>query len=294
MGDGAAQMPASAYSGRAEHTPASLTGALASLAAFAACTAATSVQAPLCRALIGTTTLVYAALYCGLRQTGLAQPPPGRLEPMAASEWRERVLSTVNAVVLSVGAVLCFSEWPGYESAGDAFVSSPDRWSHPVTFASLFAAWLHWDLVWVVWHYYKCPDPGSLAHHSMFLAMTHYVLKNWCFKKPVAWLIVCEVSTIFLNWRWALAVLGLKNTRAYLYVTAGLAVTYLATRVVGYGLGIADLWRHHSQWPGGVGTRLAVAGVHAGLALNLHWFGATVAALRRAGGGSSGKKKRAA
>ena len=75
----------------------------------------------------------------------------------------------------------------------------------------------------------------------------------------------------------------LKATRAYSVASFGFALTFLATRAVGYGLGLADLWANRALWlPAKRGLYLVIAGVHAGFGLNLMW-GVTVAAnLRKA------------
>ena len=36
----------------------------------------------------------------------------------------------------------------------------------------------------VIYHHHAAHDWGSIVHHGMFTAMTHYVLHGWFFKKP--------------------------------------------------------------------------------------------------------------
>jgi len=161
-------------------------------------------------------------------------------------------------------------------------------WSHPVTFASLFVGYLQFDLCWVLWHQRATPDVASAVHHSLFIAITHYVLWGWYFKQPYAWLSVAELSTPFLNARWFLAVLGRKSGFAYLAVSAAFAATFLATRVVGYALGLWDLWRCYHLWqPARRGLYFVIAGCHAGFALNLFWSRSVVTALLRAAKGGA-------
>ena len=239
--------------------------------------------------LIVSSTAAYTALYALLRATGLFQPAAGTISPGEMAEWRSRVGSTINAVVLIYGSLLCFSEWP-YAGA-EGFVSA-HLWSHPVTFASIFAGYLHFDLCWVLWHQRSTPDVASIVHHSMFIAITHYVLWGWYFKQPYAWLSFAELSTPFLNGRWFLAVLGRKSGAAYTAMSLAFALTFLLTRVVGYSLGLYDLWMNYALWQNAkVGLKVVVAGCHMGLALNLFWSRAVVGALVKAvtGGGSDAK-----
>lgn len=151
-----------------------------------------------------------------------------------------------------------------------------------MTFASLFVGYLQWDLCWIVAHLWCYGDLSALVHHAMFIGITHYVLWGWYFKQPYAWLSFTELSTPFLNFRWFLAV---TNRRGSLYTSASLAfaLTFLATRVLGYGLGILDLWRSYHIWqPAQWGLYVVIGGVHAGYALNLFWSTAVINGLARA------------
>ena len=47
-----------------------------------------------------------------------------------------------------------------------------------------YSRYLQWDLCWVIYHHHAAHDWGSIVHHGMFTAMTHYVLHGWFFKKP--------------------------------------------------------------------------------------------------------------
>ena len=50
--------------------------------------------------------------------------------------------------------------------------------------SSLDSRYLQWDLCWVIYHHHAAHDWGSIVHHGMYTAMTHYVLHGWFFKKP--------------------------------------------------------------------------------------------------------------
>lgn len=137
----------------------------------------TGQQAPSCALLIARTTAAYTLLYTAMRETGLFQPKPGRISATDMAGWRGRVGSMINACILTVGACLCFLEWP-YQG-GEGFVSNGTGWSHPNTFAALFVGYLQFDLCWCIWHQRAAPDWGSIVHHTLFIAITHYVLWGW-------------------------------------------------------------------------------------------------------------------
>lgn len=190
-----------------------------------------------CAQLILSTTVVYGLLFGLLKMFGTV--PPG----VPASDWRERKLSTLNALILIVGSCLCFcapchtrsrrstfhphlpraivayrhsvshpacsgitpracpvlaAEWALYEGSEGWISRGVSFW--PVLFASLFVGYLQWDVLWMLWHSYRAID--ELAHHLIFIAITHYVLWGRYFARPFAWLAFTELSTPFLNERW--------------------------------------------------------------------------------------------
>jgi len=179
-------------------------------------------------------------------------------------------------------SLLCFSEWP--YSGAEGWISMPGHWSHPVTFASIFVGYLQWDLLWCVWHLSSHKDYASVVHHLLFIASTHSVLHgSYFFKLPFAWLSFAELSTPFLNGRWFLAVLGRKEGGLYDGASLAFVLTFLLTRVLGYGIGIVHLWMQRALWlPEWRNLALPIAGVHGAYGLNLFWSTAVVKNLIKA------------
>ena len=234
----------------------------------------TALQDDRCATYVTATTACYALGYGILRVLGLPNS-----SCLNAAEWRSRVLSTVNALILIGGSVLCFLEWP-YTPEAEGWVGTDRVWSNPVTFAALFLGFLQWDICWILCHP-QYQDTGALVHHSLFIMVTHYVLLHYYFKKPFAWLSFTELSTPFLNARWFLA--GRKEGDAYFYASVFFAATFLFTRVLGYTLGLMDMWRSFAVWKtANTGLFLVVLGLHAGHLLNLFWSVKVVAAVKRA------------
>ena len=252
----------------------------------------TTIHAPGTRDLIGATSLCYAAAYAVLRSTGLLQPRSSLASPAKASEWRARVLSTANAVLIAAGSALCFSEWP-YPGA-EGWISDL-RPTFVVPFASLFVGYLMWDLCWVLWHMRASPDVGSLVHHTLFIAITHYVLYYTYYKQSFAWLSACELSTPFLNARWFLAVQGRKGSGLYTGVSIAFALCFLLTRTLGYSLGVASIYAEYDLWrAANPGFYCVIAGTLGGWVLNCVWSVGVVAVLARSIPASSGGKSKAA
>jgi len=79
-----------------------------------------------------------------------------------------------------------------------------------------------------------------------------------------------------------LAATGSKG-RAYDTCSLLFASAFLATRALGYGMGLVDLWLARDLWrPAHWGLYVVIALVHAGYALNLVWASKVVGAARRA------------
>lgn len=131
---------------------------------------------------------------------------------------------------------------------------------------------------------------SAAIHHTLFIAVTHYVLFGCFFKKPFAWLSLTELSTPFLNARWFYAAAKMKEGREYFLSSLLFAVTFLATRVLGYTLGIVDMIMSYSHWQSVRGLHATAFGLALGYLLNLFWSVKVVQALQRAmkrGGGKS-------
>lgn len=279
------------------------------------CTFALQADETSCRTsrLIASTTFCYGMLYAIIwKSDGMFQPDlsswvvstttcdkdeiaSARLN--AASEWRSRLLAIVNAVVVMGGSILCFLEWSTYLPESEGWVKTIDTSTHcfasnPITFASLFVGYLQWDLCWLIWHRKTHPDVGSMIHHSIFIAVTHFVLWGTYFRKPFAWLSLTEFSTPFLHLRWLLAATNRKNEGLYFWISLGFAVTFLSTRTIGYGLGLLDVWRSFASWKVIRGLWGVVFGLHLAYLLNLFWSAKVGSALLRTLSSASSKQKK--
>ena len=263
-----------------------------------------------CRSLIASTSISYAILYLvlstfvGQRQSEVQQQSASSntsngdtsctsTSSIDLAERKSRILSTLNAIVLTFGSVLCFTEWP-YDPIAEGWSGTHGIWSHPASFASLFLGYLQFDLIWILYHRRDYSDSSAAIHHVLFILMTHYVLSGVYFKKAFAWLSFTELSTPFLNARWYYAASGQKETTAYMYSSLMFALTFLLTRVLGYGLGLLDVCIHYNEWKSvGVGLHLVFAGLVLGYVLNLFWAIKIIKAVQRVVMKKSGKSKKA-
>ncbi|OEU11763.1 hypothetical protein FRACYDRAFT_244886 [Fragilariopsis cylindrus CCMP1102] len=238
-----------------------------------------------------------------------------QLQYAASSEWRSRLLAILNAILLVYGCLFCFMEWSTYipESKGWVFTQLESdslsesleslesdttssfnslRNNNPVIFyASLFLGYLQWDILWLLYHRKDQSSSnfiGTFIHHIIFISISQYVLSGTYFCKPFAWLSLTELSTPFLHIRWLLAATGSnKNenyTNIYYYISLCFAITFIVTRVIGYGLGLIDIWiSGYQYWYPINGLKYGVIlGLHLGYILNLFWSIKVISALFRA------------
>lgn len=268
------------------------------------------------RYIIMATTIGYGVLYgilCYIEQQQQSSASKDH-HALHAAESKSRFLSTVNAILLTIGSILCYIELAHYEDGmgwigGRTSSSSPSHdddnihdsisnMSYPAIFASFFVAFLQFDFLWMVWHRLEYNDVSAMIHHVLFLCMTHYVLSGPYFLKPFAWLSLTELSTPFLNLRWWYAANGRKDHAGYLYCSLAFASTFVVTRIGWYGLGLMDVYRHYHHWRSVLGLHAVAVGLVFGYILNCFWAVKILRAVQRVlskssskGGGTKEKKK---
>lgn len=145
---------------------------------------------------------------------------------------------------------------------------------------TIFCAYLLFDLVHVLRQYPKLGGIDTVTHHLVFLTCSIINGAYGILPYPFCWLIIGEISTIFLNIRWALIKTGRGNSKLFKPAQYLFALTFFVTRVVVYAIGVVELFGQRSvlmnlvssgKIPGILlGTTLLFVG--AGSVLNLLWF----------------------
>lgn len=105
----------------------------------------------------------------------------------------------------------------------------------------LFFSYLFNDILHVIAAFPSLGGFDTIAHHSLFMIAS---LINGCYVImlfPFTWLIMGEISTIFLNIRWILIQTGRGSTSYLKLSNVMFAVTFFLTRVVLYGWGLIHL-----------------------------------------------------
>lgn len=243
----------------------------------------TYLQAPATARIITASTLLFSLLYLLIRKTRIWHPPCNALERHMEAEWRSRIVGTVHAIILTIGSIFCFMEWerfhlqPGHawhvpEADVPSLLATQQGQYIVVPLASFFLGYMQYDLLWMILHKEKNLDWGMMVHHTLFIAITHYVLHGYFLVKTFAWLGFCEVSTPFLHLRWFYAVMGKKDDPWYFIWAAVFTFTFVMARVVGFGWGLVDVWNAKKYWlhlP--TGLYVVIAGLHVAYVLNILW-----------------------
>ena len=145
---------------------------------------------------------------------------------------------------------------------------------------AFFFAYLAQDLFHVVRMYPKLGGIDIVVHHLVFMTCS---LINGGFQilpYPFTWLILGELSTIFLNIRWLLIKTGRGRTLLFQIIQSLFALTFFLTRVVIYSFGVMELFQQRDLLKGmvadgrvpGIFMVITLSFVGAGSALNLVWF----------------------
>mmetsp|Transcript_13491 Transcript_13491/g.29240 ORF Transcript_13491/g.29240 Transcript_13491/m.29240 type:complete len:291 (+) Transcript_13491:155-1027(+) len=193
-------------------------------------------------------------------------------------------VSLVHATVVSVRGLQMFVALLDAPpdvmfSAGLTLYSDP-RISTVERTACVFMAYLVYDLIHVSVSYPKLGGMDMILHHLAFLMAALLSLHYHMLHFPFCWLVLAEMSTVFLNLRWfAIKALSEPHQRDFQqrvlsFLNVLLAVTFGLTRVIVYGVGLAHLALHldYIQAP----PRFVAIGVFvllvAGYCLNILWF----------------------
>lgn len=145
---------------------------------------------------------------------------------------------------------------------------------------AFFFAYLAFDLFHVLRSYPKLGGIDTVAHHCVFLTCSIINGGYQILPYPFSWLIIGELSTIFLNIRWALIKTGRGSTPFFQWVQYSFALTFFITRVVIYLYGVLELFQQRDilirvvsrgRVPG-IFMTITLSFVGAGSLLNLIWF----------------------
>ena len=175
-----------------------------------------------------------------------------------------------------IATLFCVAYLPSLARAPlEVAYSCAEAWAREPIFAmcSLFVLYLLGDLAlgWAK----GTLQAGWASHHILFATVSVLQLyyKRSCF--PFTWLILGELSTVFLDVRWWLIGTEQTETRSGAFMAAQVlfALSFFVTRVLLYGWG---LWRLLSEDPNVFADtslwQITPVALALGYALNLWWF----------------------
>lgn len=205
------------------------------------------------------------ALFWGLRWTG------------KSATFASRSVSLVHAVVQSIFGWVCVLEALGYFDPAEAFTKRTMVFgANPRVYISgeVFAGYIVYDFVHLL-AIRELRIVTDAIHHTIFLGVSYMGLRLRILQFAFTWLILGEVSTIFLNVRWMLFKAKMEDSAAYFYNGLLLLGSFFFFRVVVYGVGLCYLFLellpiiNESDI---VGVKASPYVLLAAYLLNLFWF----------------------
>jgi hypothetical protein len=145
----------------------------------------------------------------------------------------------------SSGIVLLMGMWEASDEVKLFFPPTPVEFEESIKGVeisnTIFVGYLLFDLYHVLSQYPKLGGMDTVIHHLVFLTCS--IINGYWGILPFSfsWLIVGEISTVFLNIRWGLIKTGRGDTQIFQVIQYLFALTFFVTRVVIYFAGVMEL-----------------------------------------------------
>lgn len=140
----------------------------------------------------------------------------------------------------------------------------------------MFCGWLCYDILHVLHLYPKVGGIDFLIHHVAFLGASVINGTYQIFIFQFSWLIIGELSSIFINLRWFLIQTGRGATSTMWLCNMLFAWLFFLTRVILYGLGLLHMFMHYEEIMAVPAPKFFVILVFGlivgGYILNIFWF----------------------
>lgn len=150
--------------------------------------------------------------------------------PKVATAGGSYLTATLNACVCSV--------------AGAWLVLQHGHATEPLIIhltAHSFLGWLMMDLIHLFTHFPALGGWDMVAHHVGFICLTSLAHTFNVLRYAMGWMLLGEISSIFLNLRWFLISSGRGESTALARTNLGFAVTFFAFRIVVFWVGLYDM-----------------------------------------------------
>lgn len=202
-------------------------------------------------------------------------------------DWNSRVVSSIHAVVVTIGTFFCLlSEDVWYSDPYGGYSKPAELYSH------IFIGYLFYDMLLVLGNK-EIRTAGTIAHHAIAIAaytlsIFHYITQFFA----TLWLFT-EISTPFINNRVFLKLAGKETSTLYLINGLMMAITFVGSRAIFapiFGGYYGFVLRHKAifpTWYTKVDFAISVVGM---TSLNLYWSYLIIKGILKAlsGGKSAG------
>jgi hypothetical protein len=198
-------------------------------------------------------------------------PTYRELEEHEKGYWAASVVSNIHAGAVCWLAGKALLETPLFLTTADFGLSTPAS----LTCSKCFLGYIISDLVLALWYNKKWAGmTANLTHHTFILICWGQLIAGKYGQLFSLVGALCEGSTPFVNFRWFLDKMGMKESPLYLYNGLSMTLSFFVLRVVGF------LWagtRLVAQREGLVAlpaqnSALFVLSYMVGTGLQLFWF----------------------
>lgn len=166
-----------------------------------------------------------------------------RKQPGACGYWDASVASTVNAFVNVGLTVVAIAREPTLMTSDDAFFKSRDS----CNLVSIFLTWTFFETALQLWHWglWDGRLPMMVHHLSAITAWSLYLEGGYGHSLSLFGYI-CEATNPFMNARYFLETLEMKESSLYMYNGIAFVFTWMLTRIaiaiIGGGWVILRQW----------------------------------------------------
>lgn len=198
-------------------------------------------------------------------------------------EWNNRGISTVHAVFISVMSMY-FVFWSEIFSDQNPAGLITFRNSPFSTFAlGMSVGYFISDLGMICWRYPLLGGLEYVVHHSLSAIAVAYSMCMGEGQLYTFMVLISEVTTPWINFRWYLDVSGLKRSTAYMINGVIIFFSWLVARILLFGYMFYHVYLHQNQvMQMHTAGFLLVFVVPAALGImNLMWFGKILKGLKK-------------
>lgn len=157
-----------------------------------------------------------------------------KLKPSDKREWDSRIPSTLHAAFITLASIYALKISDTFESerlakAGGSVILAYSRFTEASLGMSL--GYFAHDIVILACNWEQMGSTAMMTHHAVASASLVAALSSRQGHMYTLMLLATELTTPFINARWHLDVMGLRNSKAYLLNAVAILVSWALGRI---------------------------------------------------------------